>query len=303
MSDSLIIGGKIELLGGGVESTQPDCAGAIFRLGRDFDLSAPQMTSEKVAGLLLSGEQITQLRASNRTPKIPVVINVPSTGDINADRLTLSAARELLFETVAQEHWSMVWTRDGGLPLTFDCQGLSAVIVNHSLIYHRSLVSLVELDFEALPYGRSDDAELIVYPAPSAIWDQPPASVTIDSMTVASNFLVGDDTGFESTAGHWVSAVNCAVARTTAQAHSGAASLGLTASSAATMSAKACADANVADSATTGATGQGIKCLPGDTVTVVAWLRAATTALLSSRTLPGQGRRINRSRVSVEIRS
>ena len=49
MTDSLVIGGVIELLGGGVASTHPQCAGAYFRLGTSYDLGAPQITSEQVA--------------------------------------------------------------------------------------------------------------------------------------------------------------------------------------------------------------------------------------------------------------
>jgi len=273
--DSLVLGGKIELLGGGVPSTQPGAEGAIYRLGKDFDLSSPQMTSDHVAGLLFAGEQVTALRASNRLPKIPVVIIVPSTGDQLADRLTLSAARELLLETTAQDRWSMVWTRDGGLPLTFDCQGLAAIVVNHSLIYQRNLCSLVEIDFEALPFGRSDDAELIVYPAPSQIWDQPPSPTTIDSMTTASSFLQGDASTFEAGIANWVANGNCTVAQTTAQAHGGTHSLQLTATSAATMQAAHCAAANVADGQTAG---QGMKVRAGDTCVASAFSRTAVTA-------------------------
>jgi len=275
VGDSLVVNGVIELLGGGVPSTQPSCAGAIFRLGKDFDLSAPQMTSEKVSGLLLAGEQITQLRAGNRAPRIPVVINVPSTGDLVADRLTLSAARELLLQTTAQERWSLVWTRDGGLPLVFDCQGLASITVEHSLIYHRSLVSLVEIDFEALPYGRSDDAELLVFPAPSQIWDQPPASVTIDGMTVATSFLTGDVSTYEGGIGTTLAAGNCSVARSTAQFHGGAASLAVTATAAATMQYRHC---NPATFDASGIMTGGLAVLPGDTVAVSAFSRAATTA-------------------------
>lgn len=273
--DSLVLNGVIELLGGGVASTQPGCEGAIFRLGKDFDLSAPQMTSEHVAGLLLAGEQVTQLRASNRQPKIPVVIIVPSTGDLVADRLTLSAARELLLQSTAQERWSMVWTRAGGLPITFDCMGLSAIVVNHSLIYHRNLCSLLEIDFEALPYGRSDDDELIVYPAPSQIWDAPPAPVTLDAMTTATNFLTGDASTFEVGIANWLAVTNCSILRTTATAHSGTASLRLTATAAATMTAKVCSDSAISD--TQAAVGLGLKCIPGDTITVKGWMRAGTT--------------------------
>ena len=46
--DSLVLG-DIELLGGGPASTNPSCAGAIFRLLDGFDLSAPQPDTDFVA--------------------------------------------------------------------------------------------------------------------------------------------------------------------------------------------------------------------------------------------------------------
>ena len=103
MGDSLTLAGVIELMGGGVPSVQPDAQGAVFYLGRDFDLGAPQITTEQVAGLLLDGEQIVTTRASNRTATIPVVIRVMPTGVPLADAQTLAAARELLLTTVAAE--------------------------------------------------------------------------------------------------------------------------------------------------------------------------------------------------------
>jgi len=63
MTDSLVIGGVIELLGGGVPSVVPQAAGALFRLGTGFDLSAPQLTTDKVEGLLLDGSVVTGVRA------------------------------------------------------------------------------------------------------------------------------------------------------------------------------------------------------------------------------------------------
>ena len=43
--DSLVIGNQIELLGGGVPSNHPQCAGAIFQLAPGWDLSAPQFSA------------------------------------------------------------------------------------------------------------------------------------------------------------------------------------------------------------------------------------------------------------------
>jgi hypothetical protein len=277
MTDSLVLGGVIELLGGGVASTHPQALGALFRLGTGFDLSAPQMTAEQTAGLLLDGEVVTGIRASNRTPTIPVVIGVDSTGDIAADRLTLAGARELLLQVTSQESWQMVWTREGGEPLIFDCMGLSNVVVHYSVRTEQSLFSLVDVTFQAFPYARSDEPETIVFNAPAQVWPQPPSNVTIDDFTVAYSFLVGDNSGFEGGLGDWVTATNCVVVQSGTQFRTGAFSMRLTASSAATMTAKSCTDATVDDDPVTGATGKGLPCNPGDTINIKAWFRAAVT--------------------------
>ena len=185
MTDSLVLG-SIELLGGGVPSTAPGAEGAYFRLGTGYSLGAPAWTAERVAGLLLGGEQLTSLRPSNRVIAIPVVILVPA-GSTPDDRLTLSSARELLLGQAAREEWQLTWTRDGGLPLVFDCQGLNTNVVEYSILREQALVSLVEIEFEAYPFGHSDTAEPVLLPAPAQQFTQPPAPVTIDTFaTVAS---------------------------------------------------------------------------------------------------------------------
>lgn len=278
-SDSLVVGGLIELLGGQIASTNPQCMGAIFMLGTGFDLSAPQMTSEQTASLLLDGEVVTGFRASNRTPTIPVVIGVPSTGNQQADRLTLAGARELLLQTTSQDAWEMIWTRDGADPLIFDCMGLTNVVVHYSVLTEQGLFSLVDVSFQSFPYGRSDTQELIQFNSPSQTFPAPPAAVTVDDFgttTASTNFLTGDDTGFETSTGHWTSVTNCAISRQTAQHHTGVASLGMTASAAGAMTAASCLASLVDDAP--GVPGLGLKCNQGDTVTGTGFSRAATVA-------------------------
>ena len=48
-------------------------------------------------------------------------------------------------------------------------------MLNHSVFHRKALFSLVEITFQALPYGRSDDEERILFAAPSQTFDQPPA--------------------------------------------------------------------------------------------------------------------------------
>lgn len=280
MTDSLVIGGVVELLGGGVPSTHPQASGAYFYLGTNFDLSAPQMTSEQAANLLLDGEVITGFRASNRTPTIPVVMGVPSTGDENADRLTLAGARELLLQTTSQDAWELIWTRQGAEPLIFDCMGLSSVVVHYSILTEQGLFSLVDVSFQAFPYGRSDTQEVIAFNSPSQQFPVPPSVVTIDDFgtTVgAANFLTGDDAGFEGSLGHWVPAGNSTILRVTAQHHTGVASMQMQSVAAGAMQAGSCNATLVADDPITGP-GLGIKCNPGDTITGKGWFKAAVSA-------------------------
>lgn len=280
-TDSLVAGGVIELLGGGVPSVVPQAAGALFRLGTGFDMSAPQLTYSQVASLLLDGSVVTGQEAANRTPTIPVVICVPSTGDQQADRATLAGARELLLQTVSQENWELVWTRDGAQPLIFDCMALATVVVHYSIMLEQNLFSQVDVTFQSFPYGRSDVQENIQFNSAAQQFSAPPAPVTIDdhgTTVLASNFLTGDDTGFETSAGHWVQAGNCAVVRTTAQAHTGTASMQMTASAAGAMQAASCLATLVADAPSTGVTGLGLKVQPGDTVNGKGFSRAATVA-------------------------
>ena len=271
MADSLVLG-MIEVLSGGVPCGLPACPNAIFRLGTGFSLSAPQWTSDKVAGLLLDGEQITSLRASNRLPVIPVTILVPGTGNIQADRATLATAREILLLTCSQEHWQMTWARDGGLPLVFDCQGGTGTVVTYSQPMDWGLVSQVQIQCEAFPFGHSEDQEAILLTSPSTSFDLPPAPVTLDDYATASNWLKGDDAGFEASTGNWVNAGGMAApTRTTAQAHTGTASMQMQCNTAGNMQA-----ASVLAASYSG--GLMLPVNPGDTVTVRGWFRAAATA-------------------------
>jgi hypothetical protein len=275
-TDSLVIGGVIELLGGGVASVVPQAAGALFRLGTGFDMSAPQLTTSQVEGLLLDGSVVTGVKAENRTPTIPVVICVPSTGNQQADRATLAGARELLLQTVSQDNWELIWTRDGAQPLIFDCMSLATVVVHYSIMIEQNLFSQVDIAFAAFPYGRSDTQESVLFNSPAQQFSAPPAPVTIDDFSVASSFLTGDASTFEAGIANWNPAGNCTVARSTAQAHTGTASLAMTSVAAGAMQSASFQSANIADGV--GTTGQGLKCNPGDTITVRGFSRAATVA-------------------------
>lgn len=272
MTDSLVLGGVIELLGGGVMSVHPQCYGAYFRLGTGFDMSAPQMTSEQVASLLLDGEVVTGSRASNRQPTIPVVMYVPSSGDQQADRATLAGARELLLQTAAQEAWTMVWTRDGADPLVFDCQALASTVITYSIMVEQSLFSLVSVTFQAFPYGRSDTQEILQFNSPSQQFTTPPSPVTIDDFGAtigATNFLTGDASTFDGgTAGGWTAAGNSSIAQVASPVQAGAGALRLTSLAAGAMQAASVAAASFASM---------LPVQPGDSVAASGYFRSAVT--------------------------
>jgi hypothetical protein len=95
--------------------------------------------------------------------------------------------------------------------------------------------------------------------------------ITVTAVTAAAgNYLTGQNTGFEGGNGTWQNTGNCTIANTTAQAHSGAASLQMTSVAAGNMSTIHCATGNILT--------QGLPVLPGDQVTGTAWFRTALSA-------------------------
>jgi len=181
VADSLVIAGQIELLGGGngVESNLPTCLGAVFTLDPGFDGSAPQPTTDEVASLILDGERPYGTRASNRTFTLPISVTAP-------DRDTLAGALETLLQIIDADTWSLTWTRDGGLPLVFDCFRASPSKPTYDLISAAQLHASIEIAFPALPYGRSDTAVQVTFASPLAGTTPPPSPVTLDSFTTVS---------------------------------------------------------------------------------------------------------------------
>ncbi|HEY6493318.1 MAG TPA: hypothetical protein VIZ43_08605 [Trebonia sp.] len=204
MTDSLVLAELFELLGGGVASTIPECAGAMFRLGPGYDLGAPDPQPSFVASLILDGERPVGRRASNRSPAIPLVIQVPSTGSETNDRATLAAAREMIVRAIDQDTFTLRWTREGGLPLVLDCFRASATVVDYSISQDRGLVSTMALAFQAAPYGRSDTPVTVDFPSPITGKAAPGSSVLIDSYsTVTGTHWSQSATGPGSNSAFW----------------------------------------------------------------------------------------------------
>lgn len=181
MADSLLLDSRFELLGGGVKSALPQCPGAIFRLAPGYNLSAPQPTTTTVISLLLDGERPLGWRASNRVNKLPVVV-------LADDRNTLAAAVEELLQAIDQEEWKMIWTRDGGLPVVFDCYRAEATTVNYNLLRQKMAgpVQALSLSFKALPYLHSDTPITLTFDSPFAGTVAPPSPVELDNYSTVS---------------------------------------------------------------------------------------------------------------------
>lgn len=188
MTDSLLVGGQVELLGGGIPSQNPLCAGAVFRLMPGGDPGAPQPTTDFVASLILDGERPFGRRASNRTIKLPVWIIAPN-------RLILAAAREVLQQIIDQDTFTITWTRDPGpggtgLPLVLDCFRAQPSVPVFNTNLERQLTGMqLTLTIPALPYGRSDQQYTPAFtgsvpqtPAPAP----PPSPVVLDNYSTIS---------------------------------------------------------------------------------------------------------------------
>jgi hypothetical protein len=181
VADSLLVASTIELIGaeGGVPSTLPQCAGAVFTVDQELDMGAPQPVVDIVQSLVLDGERPYGTRASNRTVTLPVQISA-------SDRLTLAAAREALLELIDQQTWTLTWTRDGGLPLVLDCFRANPSKPAYNLVDDKQFYATLTIEFQALPYGRSDTSSQLSFGSPLTGSIAPPSPVTLDNYSSVS---------------------------------------------------------------------------------------------------------------------
>jgi hypothetical protein len=156
--------------------------------------------------LILDGSRPFGRRAENRTIKLPVVIEVPASAGVDDPRGTLAAAREVLLSAIDQQVWTLTWTRDGGLPMVLDCFRAQPTVVTYDLADEVSLISELELNFQALPYGRSDQQTLVAFPVPVPGTSPPPppspvvldnfASITGQQWAQSSKCIIGPFTAY-----------------------------------------------------------------------------------------------------------
>jgi hypothetical protein len=205
MPDSLNIAGLIELVGGSV-ATIPQCPGAQFWLDPAYDLGVAQPVADVNARFLLDGEIPTGYRASNRTMNLPMTITAP-------DRDTLVAAREYILQLTDAQFFPITWTREGGMPLTFDCFRAHAPKPNYSITDEQQLACFLTLEIPALPYGHSADPIPLIFQT-SALGQAgipavvPPQAVTIDDFTSVSS---------ANDSSHWSQSSNHATAKYSAK--------------------------------------------------------------------------------------
>ena len=290
MSDSLIVGEQIELLGAGGSAVDPYgtpaqnplSAGATYRLlapssalgGGAYDLGAPQPTTDIVGSLLLDGERPFGYRTSNRTITLGVLIKAPTFQ-------ALIAAREILLQEINEQTWSLRWTRDTlgpyagnslSLPLLFDCYRAQPSVVSWGAFYQRIPYGIITLTFQAMPFTRSDTPVTVNFQSPLAGLSAPPPQVLMDSFAaVPGNWLSAQNTSFEGGTGGWTAVSGCTIAYNSVQGNGGAGSLAVTATGTAGMVA--------AGPAAAGPPGTGgLPVVQWQVVQVTAYFRAATIA-------------------------
>lgn len=187
MADSLQIANTIELLMGDtgpVFSSIPGLENTTFALddqNNTYSLGEPQPTVDILASLITDGERPQGRRASNRQLSIPIAI-------ISDTRDNLAYACELLFALVDQEQWTLKYTRDGSLtgPMVLDCWRAEPANVTYEPLVEAQFSRQVVINFEALPYGRSDTPNTITFQSPAAGSNPPPPPILIDNFDTLS---------------------------------------------------------------------------------------------------------------------
>ena len=90
----------------------------------------------------------------------------------------------MLLSAIDQQVWTLTWTRDGGVPLVLDCFRAQPAVVTYELANEISLVSEIEMTFQALPYGRADTQTQVAFAAPvPGTPAPPPAPVVLDGFS------------------------------------------------------------------------------------------------------------------------
>lgn len=191
MADSLVIASTFELMMGDlgpVMSTIPGLENTTIALDDQndkFDLGTHQPTVDILASLITDGERPQGRRSSNRILSIPIAI-------ISDTRDNLSYAREMVFRLADQESFTTRYTRDGSsAPMILDCWRAEPADVTYQPVVEQQFACQLVLNFEALPFGRSDSPNSISFKSPAAGTAAPPGPILVDGFnTVQANWPV-----------------------------------------------------------------------------------------------------------------
>lgn len=171
MSDSLVIGsdalGYFELV--------DQSGGSPYEVTADADLGAPVPDTATIEGVLLDGDRVSGQRSGNRTLNLPTRV----TGTSKADVSTKVAALQRIVDSPS---FTVQWTPDGSSTVVYDCfRGTSPR--SRIVEVEDAFMTSITLNFPALPYGRSVDAQTIAVTASSQIdsFDTAPTGATLDA--------------------------------------------------------------------------------------------------------------------------
>lgn len=172
MTDSLVVNNLVELMAGGVRSSDPRCPGVVFSLMPGYSFGSPVPDMSIITSMSGDGERPFGDRASDRTHSVPVGISA-------ADRQALIAAREVLVAMVNKPAWPLT-VRKPGLPDTvYDCFRATTSQPDYDVRYEKMNVGTVTLTFAALPYARSFTYESLAFAAS-------PSPVVLDDYSTVS---------------------------------------------------------------------------------------------------------------------
>jgi hypothetical protein len=144
VADSLQYGG-LELLSG---------AGGIYHIADgQRGLGDPQAVVASVRAQLTMGSAVVGRFTDNRHVSLSVVVTA-------ANRTSLSAACEALAYQVNQPVNTLVWKPSGGLPTVFDTWR-GQVAASWSAKFEAADARVMQITFDALPFGRSDTRTVI----------------------------------------------------------------------------------------------------------------------------------------------
>ena len=156
-------------------------------------------------------------------------------------------------------------------PLVF-CTSAQSVQSNNENAYYTSDADFDKIasDLYAIRWLSGTTLDLAASIADNAVPPKPFGLWEFNGSPQGTNFLLGDNTTFDATAGTWTGAGNSTTARVTTPVHAGAGALSITSVASGDATAAHCSAASI--------TTNGMPCSPGDQIATGAWVRTAVSA-------------------------